>query len=129
MQIIGRHITHNAVTTTDGAGDNGFIGFLSVGNADFALIMASCDAGTTSCVFSFELADGEPTMTNSPFIDVDESFPADPTAGLHTVLTGRQLWRLLDIRGIDSMRVRLNTRTGGDETFSCLVKLLKEKNS
>lgn len=121
MKTIKRQIVHDAIIATTGAGAGTFY---DCGEADFVAIMASCDSGATSCVWSMELKDTETAMTGSPFVDVDESYPPDPTAGLHTVLTARQQWRLFDVRGIDAFSIRLNTRTGADEVFSCLAKLL-----
>lgn len=132
MKKLRKIITHNAVDAVDAAGSATTAGWHNVGDADFGLVTASCDSGTTSCVWSLEFRQssvngaGQGEMTNGPFIDVDESFPPDPTAGLHTVATGRAQLRLFDLRGVDAFRLRLNTRTGADEVFSSFMTLLRE---
>jgi hypothetical protein len=125
--IISKSLVHNGRTAVTLAPST-LQDFTDCREASYAMVAADCVSGSTSCVWSaYLLSKTDAILNPAPtlFIDVDESFPPDPTAGLHTSLTGRTLYRLFDVRGIDGINIRLNTVTAADEVFNCLIVLVR----
>ncbi len=120
MKIIGKVVTHDAVTATEAAPGK----LHPVGDADFVLINHKC-AGTTSCVWEFYTQCQNWGATET-WNGLDTTFPPDPAAGEHTTTqAANEAPLLFDVRGCDAWGVRLKTRTAGDETFDAMGTLVK----